>query len=1066
MHLFIKAAKRILLLSLIIPLSTIHSFSRTGSAGQTPLVVSGQKNNEFKVTGTVKEATTGKSLPGINISVPGFSGTLTDDKGNFSILVPDQSTALRVSGPGYQEREVALKGEVVVEVYLFEDSFHSLYDEAHMPYGNKPMNQIAHSVTSFNTGGNWERASETPDTYLQGRVAGLNAVRRSGTPSIGANLFLRGYNSIYATNQPLFVVDGVIYDVNSYGNSLITQHSTNPLADIDLKDIDNITVIKDGASIYGTRGGNGVILITTGQAKDVATKIDFATYGGFNSVGRQIPVMQAGDYRTYLSDLLKTTWLNDDQIQSIPFMNDNKTNADYYRYHNQTNWQDQVMSNSFNQNYHLKVTGGDDIATYALSLGYTTNQGIITNTDLNRYFMRFNASFKLSAKLTANANLAYTSSEQSLKDQGINTKTNPLYLGLIKAPFLPVNQTGDDGSRSPNLADTDIFGISNPSVAIQKIQDINKNYRFSGSFGLSYELTKNLNINTIIGLTFDKVRENIFIPGNGITHDTLNLALATNRSGSNVQRLFSLYNDTRIAYHKTFNFIHDITANAGARYNKSESQSDYGLGYNSATDNFVSVGNGSNSLRKVGGEIGDWNWLNMYYNTDYKLLNRYLFSFNAAIDGSSRFGKKAADAMVLTLNDNKLAFLPSVAAGWLISSEKFMSRIKLIDLLKIRVSYGLTGNDDIGNYTARQYYISQNLLGMQGLVRGNIGNPGLKWETVTRFNTGIDGSLFNERLSFSIDVFNNRTTDMITFEPVTTASGFSYAITNSGGMKTKGIELALNGRVINKGIKWDIGLNLSTSKNEITQIPDNRLVTPTFGGASILTEVGRAANLFYGYKTDGIYTSAAEATAAGLSNKSANGNLSPFQVGDVRFTDNSGDKIIDQHDMQVIGDPNPDFTGAVNNVITWKRWSFDALITFSKGNDIFNYTRSVLESMSNVYNQTPVVLNRWRADGQLTTIPRAAFGDPSGNSRFSDRWIEDGSYARLRTMSLNYDVAIKPGLIKYLKLYATGNNLLTLTGYLGYDPEFSAAGTIFSQGIDIGMEPQFRSVQLGVRIGL
>ncbi|MCX6239745.1 MAG: SusC/RagA family TonB-linked outer membrane protein [Bacteroidia bacterium] len=1065
MYIFIKAAKRVLLLSLIIALTTIYSIAQNNSAESTSTVVTKQKNGEFKVTGTVKEASTGKALPGINISVPGYSAALTDDKGFFSITVTDKSASLMVSGPGFQRREVPLKGRSSIDVSLFEDSYNSVYDEAHMPYGNVPLNQIAHSVTSFNTTGNWERATETPDSWLQGRVVGLNAVRRSGTPSIGADLFLRGFNSLYATNQPLYVVDGVIYDVNSYGNSLITGHATNPMADIDIKDIDNVTVIKDGASMYGTRGGNGVILITTSVAKEVATKIDFAVYGGFNSTPKLIPVMKAGDYRTYLSDLLKTTGLNDDLIQSLPFMNDNTSNPDYYRYHNETNWQNEVMKNSFNQNYHLRVTGGDDIAKYALSLGYTTNKGIITNTGLTRYFMRFNANLKLSSRLTANANLAFTSSQQDLKDQGINIKTNPLYLGLVKAPFLPIYQMGDDGAQSPNLADTDIFGISNPSAAIQKIQDLNKNYRFSGSFSLRYELSRNFNINTIIGLTFDKVRENIFVPNNGIAHDTVSLAIASNRSGSNVQRLFSLYNDTRISYNQTFDNIHNISANIGARYNSSSSQSDYGLGYNSATDNFVSVGNGSISLRKVGGEIGDWNWLNTYFNTDYKLLSRYFLSFNVAFDGSSRFGKKIHDGMALTCEDNKFAILPSIAAGWLVSSEKFMSKFNFVDMLKLRTSYGLTGNDDIGNYTSRQYYVSQNLLGMEGLVRGNIGNPQLKWENVAKFDLGMDASLYNERLSFSFDVFKNKTTDMITFEPINTASGFPYAITNNSGMKTSGVELAVNGRILNRTIKWDIGLNLSTSKNQITKIPNDKLITTTFGGASILTEVGKAANLFYGYKTSGVYATQTE--ISGQFNRTASGNLVPFQAGDVRFVDKNGDKIIDEKDMQVIGNPNPDFVGSFSNVISWKRWSFDALITFSKGNDIYNYTRAKLESMSGGENQMPRVINRWRAEGQVTNVPRAAWGDPSGNSRFSDRWIEDGSYIRLRTLSLTFDFPVKEGyLIKYAKIYATGNNLLTLTKYLGYDPEFSATGSVFSQGVDIGFEPQFRSIQLGVRIGL
>jgi TonB-linked SusC/RagA family outer membrane protein len=1062
MHILTKTAKRILLLSLIISLSNNYSFAQNISADS---LTSNQTPGGIKVTGTVKEASTGKLLPGISISVPRYSAALTDDKGFFSINVPDNSTALMVSGPGYQRREVALKGRSSVDISLFEDSFTSVYDEANMPYGNEPLNQIAHSVTSINTNGNWERTVETPDTWLQGRVPGLNAVRRSGTPAIGADLFLRGFNSLYATNQPLYIVDGIIYDVNSYGTSLITGHATNPLADIDIKDIDNITVIKDGASIYGTRGANGVILITTGRAEDVATKIDFAAYGGFNSVMRKIPVMTAGNYRSFLSDILKTTNLTDDQIQALPYMNDNLSNPDYYRYHNQANWLNEVIKNSFNQNYHLKVTGGDDIATYALSLGSTSNKGIIASTGLTRYFMRFNANFKLSSKLTATANLAFTSSEQILKDQGINTKTNPIYLGLVKAPILPVNQIGDDGSQSPNLADTDIFGISNPVAAIQKVQDLNKNYRFSGSVGLYYELTKNINISTILGLTFDKVRENIFIPNNGITHDTLSLAIATNRSGSNVQRLFSLYNDTRISYNRTFNFIHNLSVNAGARYNTSSSQSDYGLGYNSATDNFVSVGNGVNALRKVGGEVGDWNWLNVYLNADYKLMNRYFLSFNTAVDGSSRFGRKIDEPMILTVSNNKFAVLPSLGAGWLVSSEKFMSQLKIVDMLKLRASWGLVGNDDIGNYSARQYYVSQNLFGIQGLVRGNIANPALKWETIRKLNAGIDIAFLDERLSLSLDIFGNKTTDMITYEPVSSISGFKYAITNNGGMKTNGVEIAVNGRVINKEVKWDIGLMIMTAKNEITRLPDNRMITE-FGGASILTEVGKAANLFYGYKTNGIFLSDAEASSAGLSYRNADGSLSPFLAGDVRFVDGDGNYVIDENDMRVIGDPNPKFTGSVSNVVSWKRFSFDALITFSKGNDIFNYTRSVLESMKGPENQTLNTINRWRTNDQVTSVPRAAWGDPSGNARFSDRWIEDGSYLRLRTISLTYDLPIKEGImIKYARIYATGNNLLTFTKYLGFDPEFSASGSVFTKGIDVGLEPQFKSVQLGIRIG-
>src|SRR5690606_15400578 len=302
---------------------------------------------------------------------------------------------------------------------LYEDTFSSVYDKAALPHGTMLKNRIPYSVVSVSTNGAWNRPMETPDSYLQGKAAGLDVIRRSGTSDIGADMYLRGYNSIYGAKQPLIVVDGVIYDNNSYGSSLIAGHQNNPLANIDLKDIDNITLIKDGSSTYGTRGGNGVLLITTGRAKDVATRLDFAAYGGYNFNISPLPVMQADNYRIYLSDILKTRGLTDAQIQAQPYMSD-EAGPDYYTFHQNTGWQNTVSNSSASQNYYLKVTGGDDIATYALSLGLLDDQGIIRNTGLTRYQTRFNGNLNLSAKLKANVNLAFTRSEQNLNHQGLN----------------------------------------------------------------------------------------------------------------------------------------------------------------------------------------------------------------------------------------------------------------------------------------------------------------------------------------------------------------------------------------------------------------------------------------------------------------------------------------------------------------------------------------------------------------------------------------------------------------------------------------------------------------------
>jgi TonB-linked SusC/RagA family outer membrane protein len=1035
-------------------------------ASQDSIIVISRLGKGNKVTGTITEAASGKPLVGIRITYKSLSAAITDNNGQFVLKVPDYNISIMAEGEGYQSKEIPLKGQQSITASLYEDSYSSVYDLATMPFETTPKNQIPWSVSSMQTQGAWAQPNETPDAWLQGRAAGLQSIRRSGTPNIGADLYLRGLNSLYATNQPLFVVDGVIFDNGDYGGSLLNNHYTNPLAFIDIKDIDNISVIKDGSASYGTKGANGVVLITTARARELATRIDFATYGGVNAAPADLPVLNANDYRTYLADVLQAKGLTPDQVKALPYMNDDPNHPDYYRYHYNTNWQRQVMKNSYNQTTYLKVTGGDNIARYALSLGYHTNKGVIKGTDLNRYNTRFNADLNLSKRLKAYTNLSFTYNDQKLKDQGLAPKTNPVYLGLIKSPLLPVQQVANDGKESPSLADVDTFNISNPAAVIQTMQGANRNYRFLGSVTLSYLLKKGFSLSSALGITVDKTRESFFIPRKGITNDTLDNAIAESRLGSQVKRLFGIYNDTRLSFNRTIGMIHDIAAHAGFRYLQNQTEQDFGLGANSATDELVTVGNGLNSLRRTGGSIGEWKWLNTYLNADYSLVDRYFLSFNMAIDGSSRFGKKIG-GNALTIARNKYAVLPAVAVGWLVSSEGFMHAQNFIELLKLRASYGLSGNDDIGNYTTRQYYVSQNLLGIQGLVRGQFGNAGLQWETVKKLNAGIDLALFNERLNITADIYRNHTSKMVLYEPAPAASGLAYATTNSGAMRTNGVELTVNGRLLNQlNLKWDLGITLSHYKTSVTRLPVDNLIT-NYAGAAIITQPGTAPNVFYGHRSLGVYESDAAAAGDGYTTRLADGTYAPFKGGDVRFEDRNGDKIIDDNDRTVIGNPNPNIFGAITNHVTWKQWTLDALLSFVQGNDVYNYTRRELESLSNPNNQTTAALNRWRSNGHVTDMPKASWNDPMNNNRFSNRWIEDGSYLRLRSISLSYNIPVNAGgFLKYIVVYATGNNVFTLTKYKGYDPEFSPTESAFGQGIDLTLEPQFRSLQGGIRIGL
>lgn len=1016
------------------------------------------------VSGTITDAAGGKVLPGIQVKVDDFSATITDDQGRFTLQVPSYSSTLTITGEGYNIRRVALKGRTSLDIALLDEAAESFHEAVMTPLGPVNREAVTAAIGQYNVNSGWTQPGELPDAVLQGRIAGLNVIRRSGTPGAGANLFLRGYNSLYGTNKPLVVVDNMLFDINEYGESIIANSSVNPLALIDIKDIDNITVLKDASSIYGSKGANGAVIITTARAKNQATRIDFAAYTGFNMVPGNLPVMNAADYRTYLSEVLQSKGLSSVEIASLPYMNDDSKHPDYARYHYNTDWQKKVLNGSMNNNYLLKVTGGDNIATYGLSMGYMGNKGVVRETDLTRYSTRFNAAFNFTKRFTGNANLSFTYNEQNLKDQGISDKTAPLFLSWVKAPFLPANEVNDAGIESPNLADTDPLGISNPSVIIKDMQAYNKYYRFFGSFGFKYDITSNLSASTLFGVVYDKVRENFFVPRKGVADDTLSNAVGDSRMGTQVKRLFSIYTDSRLEYKQRFNRLHSVAAKLGLRYQHNDAEQDFATSFNSATDDLVSVQNGLSALRQVGGGIGEWNWLNVYLGAEYGFNDKLFLTFNAAMDGSSRFGKQAPDG--ISLAGSKFPIFPSIGAAWLISSENFMAGSS-IDVLKLRGTYSITGNDDIGNYSARQTYKSQNLLGAQGLLRSGIANPALQWETNHKLNAGVDLAFWNERVSLSVDGWQSKTSNMLVYESLATPTGFKTILTNNGEMKNTGIEAALNVRILNtRDLTWDAGINISTYKNEIVAVPGGSFTTE-YAGATLLTAVGQPSSVFYGYTTQGVFATDAEAAAAGLTKTNADGSSSAFTGGDVRFTDKDNNKVIDENDRQVIGDPNPAFTGGFHHRVRYKQFELQALFTFSQGNDLFNYVRYRLESLSGVENQLQRAANRWRANGQVTSMPKATWGDPMGNSRFSDRWIEDGSYFRLRTLSLQYNIPITAtGFLKSAAVYVSATNLFTLTEYKGYDPEFNLASSVYAQGIDTGLDPLYRTVTLGVRIGL
>lgn len=1051
--------KTIFLAALILMLHCGNAAAQTASIGAT----------KHKVTGTVSDAATKRAIPGANIDVAGVASAITDDNGHYSISLPQTEIILAITAKGYGKREISVCGRDVIDIVLYEEDYKGASKTVFTPMGDRSAISSVYSWFGI-TEDNLASDAATPDVLLKTQASGLNVLTRSGTPSSGSNFYLHGISTMNAGAMPLFVVDGMPYENTYYSSSLIGNYFANPLSSIDPKDIETITILKDGTSLYGSKGANGVILIKTLKSKSLETRINARVSTGVGFHRSELPLLNSTEHKFLLAELYQKANPNispDALNNSLPFLNPNKPvkqawgyegNTDYYRYNAATNWQKQVLESSLNHDFYLNVSGGDEVATYVLSLGYLKQEGMIKNTDLSRFNTRFNSEIKFSKKFKVLANMSFMHGTKHLPNEGGDISLNPILAALVKAPFTAPYIYNAEGKKSPNLEDTDYWNLSNPYVLVNnKSNLVNINYRFFGSFEFLYNINPHLDIAAQMGLNFNKEREKAFYPGTGVAFDGgIDNVDIINESQHRVDRLFSLYGDAYANYRNVFAGKHSFNVRAGARYQDNSANNNYGQSYNSSSDEFKSLQYGASSLRTIGGGINDWKWTSLYANLDYSFNNKYFINAHSAFDASSRFGTNVA----------KLLPFPSAGAAWLVSNENFMRDIDEINLLKIRASYGISGNDDIGNYNGDRYYYPYALIGQYGLVRTSLVNADLKPEKMERISTGIDLSLLKERLNISLDLYSNTVNDMIlSVKPASISGSQTNVIINAGKMRNIGFDLNLNTRLLNtRDFKWDLGLMVSKYKNEVLDLGGKEYYNEALG-ATVQTKVGQPLGLFYGYKTDRVYATTAEAETAGLNIREGL-LLIPFGAGDMRFINQNTDNVIDENDRVVIGDPNPDWFGNINTTLKYKQFELNAIFSYSLGGDVYNYSRTELESMSMPYNQLRTVLSRWRMEGDVTSVPKATPGDPMGNARFSDRWIEDGSYMRLKNLTLSYDLNLKISLIQSSVIYLTGENILTLTRYKGLDPEFASGISPLYMGIDPCTAPQSRTVSVGIKLGL
>lgn len=1017
---------------------------------------------QHTVTGIVKHAGTDLPISGIRITYKNVRTTLSDENGRYTIQLPSGNVNLVVSGPNFSSKIVSVQGRSEINIALYAEAFSSLFDPMLTPKGESAPTGMTHAWTTI-TDNNILSTAVTSDELLQGKFSGVNLIHRSGSLAAGSNVYIRGINTMNAGAQPLYIVDGIPYENSIYATSLLGNYFANPLTSIDSKDIESITVLKDGTSQYGTKGANGVVLIRTLKASEVETRINFHYHTGVNFAPANLPVLGASDHKLLLSDILQSRGMSGNEIMAQPYMNQEvpvlqpwgyEGNVDYYRYSNETDWQKQVFGPSSNQNYYMSVFGGDDVAVYALAIGYMNQQGIIKNNDFERFNTRFNAKVNLTKKMEVNANMSFLFSNKSVIDEGPAFNRNPILAALVKAPFMAPHVYNQEGAVSPVVEDVDLFNNSNPYALVNNSDRDNALFRFVGNFEGVYRMNNHLTFNAIIGVNFNKEREKVYFPNRGVYFETSPIGPINNVSQHRVDRLLSIFTQATIDYNRTFNVDHEIQAYGGLRYQSNEAEDDWAKTANTGSDSFKSISYGDPLFRMIGGQVSNWKWMNLFGAFDYGYKEKYFVNYTMSADASSRFGRDA-DALIL---------YPSLSAGWLISGEEFMSGQSTFDLLKLRTGYGMSGNDEIGNYSGIQYYSPQSLLGNFGLVRGNLVDLQLRPEKNSKFNIGVDAALNNERISMSVDVYQNTVSDMLLRMPLPRETGFPYYLTNAGVMTNTGIDFSVRSRILNGDVKWDAGFVASAYKNKVTDLGGEEYLTKV-SGANVLTRVGESVGVFYGYKTEGVFATQQEAASAGYYQQKGS-VVTNFGAGDVRFVDKDGNKRIDENDMEVIGNPNPDLFGSVFSSLSYGNWNLNLFFTYSVGNDIYNYTRAQLESMSGYNNQTQAVINRWKVDGDQTNMPRAMYGDPMGNARFSDRWIEDGSYLRLKSLTLSYDLPLKSNFIRSSTFFATAENLFVITGYKGYDPEFALGTSPLYNGIDAGFVPMARMVSLGVKLDL
>ncbi len=1003
------------------------------------------------ITGTVVSLVDDKPLSDIDIRVEGVAGLVetSGQDGKFSIEVPSENATLLFSYPGYKDYSMYLGEQNDFKVKMVPENLHSVLDYVDMPSGAKQKRFIIRSYVQVSDAELKESSEASLERMLSGKVTGLNATAYNGAPGAGTFLNIRGLNSLYAGSQPLYIVDGVA--INRINPGIASRGTLNSeILNINPGDIESVTVLKDAIAkgIYGSRGANGVILINTYKGEKGSSKIDFSMNFGTNSLNNTMDVQDGPENRQYLVNLAHSQYNDSALVYGVfkEYLFNDTSSVLYQKYNNNTDWVNLIKQKGFYQNYHFRLRGGDDVSNYSFSVGFRDQKGVIINNNMQRLTARFSLDYIISNKLKIGNKLSFSRITQLNQMQG-NSRYNPLLLSYRKSPLTAPYKQDEEGVSTPVYEDYGVFGISNPVSLVNKSRNDYFNTSITGTIYGEYNISKSLLLYAGVSLDNLTQQERIFIPSQGIVPFEDMERISEQSYGSHNL----LDSKLEIKYSKKLNGAHHLSSFTGTELINDVYRKRFSRSYNSTSDDFPNLNQGAIFDTLMNGNE-NFRMISFYENLDYAYKEKYLVSATVRVDASSRFG----------LNNRIIAF-PAIGMGWRISREDFMKDNDWIDELKLRAGVGYTGNDNIGNYTSRLLYGPANYKNLGGIVYSQIANEKMKPEITREINAGIDWSILNQQVNLSVDIYDRLNTNMLIYGKIPLEAGMNNLV-NEGMISNRGIDLSLFINSKPGNFTWNIGADICYNKNEIKKFPEEELVS--YNSFYTLILEGQPAGIYYGYETDGIIETDEEASSL------TNGGpytYEPFQAGDIKFKDLNNDGIIDENDKTFLGKASPDLYGGVHGGIGFMGFELTALADIQVGRKVINGFRYVMESMSVYSNQSTAVNERWQQEGDMTEIPRLAYDDPSGNNRFSDRWIEDGSFMRIKNLKLSYNFNQNIAgrlYLKNLRVFISTENLFTFTNYSGSDPEFNHLGSELFSGVDYFSIPLTRYYNAGIMIDL